>query len=321
MPLTDTARRVLAPGYYTEYSKLVGDALALQKSELDRQADIFRLERARVEAGQADRDRVMEEASRAALTNVTTELAALDPNDPQYAQRRVEVLARNPEALYNRSTGTFLGMTSDASAEARNIREQQRQQEIYAKREEEQQAAQQKRADDSFARQVALRSGRRDFYDNWRLKYDTAKTEEDRRKVTDDLGWQDQQWDFEQKLIEAGVDPEPLKEPTPDKKGTFLGEKARKALIAASAQKAKMSQFLESSRLLASLRREKADAMDPIKNPVPNQSVLDDLDAQIRQIESISGNFNKPGAASRYMPSSAAAAASMEKQGTARSKF
>lgn len=314
-PLTPTARRVLAPSYYNEYSKLVGDALSLQKSELDRQRNMFELERARTEAAR-------EEASRAALPGIAAEISALDPNDPDTPRRRMEILARNPDALYNRATAQFLGVSEEAMAEPRYMRQMQKQQEIYDRREQEQEAARQKRADDAFARQIALKSGRRDFYENWRSKYEAAKTDDERRKVTDDLGWEDRQWSVEQELIDEGIDPETLREPTPDGKGTYLGKKAETALRVKKQQKSQLQQQLEAEGTLGRLRRERAQAMDPT-NPDANAEQAAEIETRIKRLEQLLGSSSGgaiQGPAGRYL-GQGGSTPTQTPQGKAASKF
>jgi hypothetical protein len=260
-PITDTARRVLAPGYYTEYSKLVGDALSLQKQDLDRQRTLFAMEQDKLNAERAKTEQARDEASRAALQTVASEIAQLDPNDPDFARRRMEIVSRNPEALYNRSAASFLGVSQEALVEPQYARRMQQQQEYYTRREEEQRAAAQRKADEAFARQIALKTGRRDFFEQFKRDYGAAKTDAERDAVTGEMGWKEQQWQLERDLADAGISDLPsLKEGVPGKPGqTYYGQKADLALRAAKAKRAERDEYYRAQSLLNDLDKQLKD--------------------------------------------------------------
>lgn len=300
-PLTDTARRVLAPGYYTEYSKLVGDALSLQKQDLDRQRNMFEMERARIAAEQDDIDRQREEASRASLQTVAAEISQLDPADPDFARRRMEIISRNPDALYNRAASAFLGVSEEAAAEPRYMRQQQAQESAAEKRRQDQELAAQRRADEAFARSVALKSGDRGSFERWKLAFGKSKTEEERAAATEELAWQEQQDQFERELAAAGLpDYTKLKEAVPGKVGQrYYGPTARRALDAALAKKASLNQELEVQRVIMSLQDRRDKALD--------ETTKSDLQTQINTLQT---RLGKSAAEPYLQPPSASSATS-----------
>lgn len=227
MPLTPLARRTLLPQVYSEYSKTMGDMLSYEGKDIDNQRAQFTLDQGRKEADQ-------DAAARADMQSASAKIAALDPNDPDYAKRRLEIISRHPNALYSRAANEFLGASSAAAAEPTHNRQRNMDWSAQDKRDADNEAKRQRQADDRFARELALKAGRRDFYDKWRSGYDSAKTDDERRKVTDDLGWEHQQWGVKLSLVEAGLDPEKYHEDVPGQPGKkYLGEKALAAMAMA----------------------------------------------------------------------------------------
>jgi hypothetical protein len=235
----------------------MGELLSYEGADIQNQSRQFALDQSRQEVGR-------EESSRAAMQTASAEVAALDPEDPDYAKRRMEILNRYPEALYSRAAGQFLGLSSDVANEPTRKRERQFELDAGDKRTADSETRRQRQEDDQFARQLALKSGRRDFYDKWRSGYDSAKTSEDRRKLTDELGWDHQQWGVEQSLAATGApDVEQFKEPVPgDATGKkYYGRKAQLYLAAASQRLSPAQSTSARNRLFALIddAREKGD--------------------------------------------------------------
>jgi hypothetical protein len=254
----------------------MGDLLSYEGKDIENQSRQFALDQSRQEVGR-------EESSRAAMQTASTEIAALDPEDPEYAKRRMEILNRYPEALYSRAAGQFLGLSGDVASEPTRKRERTFEIDATEKRTLDAEARRQRQEDDQFARQLAMKVGRRDFYDKWRTSYDAAKTDEDRRKVNDDLGWEHKEWDMTTQLIDAGVpDPEKYREDVPGQPGKkFYGQKARQVLAAAA------NRLTPSQSASMALRLEEAIAK---ANMAGNSDLEADLRRQLSRL-SLGGIF------------------------------
>ena len=260
-PLTPVAAATVLPSAYQGYSRLVQDALGLEQA---------RVQMDQTRESMADRKRTLEqeaEARRAAAA-LAAELSQLDPSSPDYEAQKLKIIARNPESLYDRAAQAFLGISADASREAASGRIRQADQTAQEERDKKNFERESRRRDEAVARDVALKLGRRDLYDNYRLKRSQATTEAEIDALNDDLRWDAQQWDLEQKLIEAGLAPDTLMEAGPEGR-KYLGKAAYTALIQQNSRQQQssewsrtMSAYTAAQKALADLRSIGSGATD-----------------------------------------------------------